>query len=204
MENGPLIITVIFLSLRIDRSWQTVQTQGLHCLQFPLHLLDALLWRKRYLVKLLGWLQQFFLVSEYLGNLRYKKQTLYLFLWQPIILLWRIWVMSGDYRKFPKYSDTPKICCIHSKNWTVWLYHRVMSPNDADGMANSVDPDQTARSRLNLVCKVCPGLSVRKLRIITVWYFSVFRKIIFQTSMCSHPVGLDIWFLVGPFGYILT
>ena len=25
----------------------------------------------------------------------------------------------------------------------MWLYHRVMSPNDADGMANSVDPDQT-------------------------------------------------------------
>ena len=26
----------------------------------------------------------------------------------------------------------------------MWLYHRVMSPNDADGMANSVDLDQTA------------------------------------------------------------
>ena len=26
----------------------------------------------------------------------------------------------------------------------MWLYHRVMNPNDADGMANSVDPDQTA------------------------------------------------------------
>ena len=26
----------------------------------------------------------------------------------------------------------------------MWLYHRVVSPNDADGMANSVDPDQTA------------------------------------------------------------
>ena len=25
----------------------------------------------------------------------------------------------------------------------MWLYNRVMSPNDADGMANSVDPDQT-------------------------------------------------------------
>ena len=25
----------------------------------------------------------------------------------------------------------------------MWLYHRVMSPNDADRMANSVDPDQT-------------------------------------------------------------
>ena len=26
----------------------------------------------------------------------------------------------------------------------MWLYHRIMSPNDADGMANSEDPDQTA------------------------------------------------------------
>ena len=26
----------------------------------------------------------------------------------------------------------------------MWLYHGVMSPNDADGMTNSVDPDQTA------------------------------------------------------------
>ena len=28
--------------------------------------------------------------------------------------------------------------------WTIWLYHRVLSPKDADGMANSVVPDQTA------------------------------------------------------------
>ena len=49
-----------------------------------------------------------------------------------------------SYRKFPKYSDTQTICCNHSKIWTMWLYHRVMSPNDADGMANSVDPVQTA------------------------------------------------------------
>ena len=26
----------------------------------------------------------------------------------------------------------------------MWLYHRVTIPNDADRMANSVDPDQTA------------------------------------------------------------
>ena len=26
----------------------------------------------------------------------------------------------------------------------MWLYNRVMSPNNADVMANSVDPDQTA------------------------------------------------------------
>ena len=48
------------------------------------------------------------------------------------------------YRKFPKYSDTQKSCCNHSKIWTIWLYHRVMGPNNADRMANSVDPDQTA------------------------------------------------------------
>ena len=41
-----------------------------------------------------------------------------------------------------------------------------MHPKDADGIANSVDPDQTAP--LIQVCTVCPDLSVRKLRIITV------------------------------------
>ena len=53
-------------------------------------------------------------------------------------------VSFNKYRKFPKYFDTPKNCCNHSKIWTMWLYHRVMRPNDADGMANSVDPDKTA------------------------------------------------------------
>ena len=48
------------------------------------------------------------------------------------------------YCKFPKHSDTQNMCCNYSKIWTIWLYHRVMGPNDADGMANSVDPDQTA------------------------------------------------------------
>ena len=49
------------------------------------------------------------------------------------------------YLKFPKYSDTQKICC--NQVWTMWLYHRVMSPNSADGMANRVDTDQTAPLR---------------------------------------------------------
>ena len=54
--------------------------------------------------------------------------------------------MSNDpkYRNDPKFSDTKNICCNHSNVWTMWLYHRLMSPNDADRMANSVDPDQTA------------------------------------------------------------
>ena len=53
-------------------------------------------------------------------------------------------MVGTTYSKFPKYFDTPNICCKHPKLWTMWLYHRVMSPNDANGMANSVDPDQTA------------------------------------------------------------
>ena len=39
-----------------------------------------------------------------------------------------------------------------------------MHPKDAAGIANSVDPDQTAPI---WVCTVCPDLSVRKFRIIT-------------------------------------
>ena len=60
---------------------------------------------------------------------------------------------------------TPKNCCNYPKILTRWLYHRVMYPKEADGVANSVDPDQTAPLDVHLVC---PGLSVRKLRIITV------------------------------------
>ena len=39
------------------------------------------------------------------------------------------------YHKNPKYSDIRKICC---------NYPRVMWPKDLQGMANSVDFDQTA------------------------------------------------------------
>ena len=73
-----------------------------------------------------------------------------------------------EYRKFPKYLDTKNICCNHSKIWTLWLYYSVMSPNDADGMANSVDPDQTAPLRAVWSGSALFAQSVRKLRIITV------------------------------------
>ena len=49
-----------------------------------------------------------------------------------------------EYRKIPEYSDTQNICCNHTKIWTRRLYQRVMHPKDAAGIANSVDPDQTA------------------------------------------------------------
>ena len=39
------------------------------------------------------------------------------------------------------------------KIWSVWFYDGVMDPKDADGIANSVNPDLTAGEA---VCTVCP------------------------------------------------
>ena len=60
-------------------------------------------------------------------------------------------------------------------------YFRVMHPKDAEEIANSVDPDQ---SSLIWVCTVCPGLSVRNLRIITVvcWLHTVKDRIFLSHS----------------------
>ena len=46
--------------------------------------------------------------------------------------------------KFLKIWAPEKFARNHPSFWTMWLYHRVMRPNNADRMANSVDPDQTA------------------------------------------------------------
>ena len=87
-----------------------------------------------------------------------------------------------------KNSSTVKLLKIWTpKKTTVIIlkfdWYGVMHPNDADGMANSVDPDQTAapQSDLGLHCLLRP---VRKFRNITV------------SSLCS---------LAGPFeSYGLT
>ena len=91
------------------------------------------------------------------------------------------WTSEINTVNFHKYSDSRKICCNHSTFWTMWLYHRVMSPNDADGMANSVDPDQTAPI---WVCTVCSRISVRKLRIITV--ITRISKQVAQRATIAH------------------
>ena len=67
--------TVMILSFRTDRSGQTVQTQirlllGLHCLQFPLHLLDTLTLKVRPPCSTLRMITANFRVSELLGFLR--------------------------------------------------------------------------------------------------------------------------------------
>ena len=67
-----------------------------------------------------------------------------------------------------------------------------MSPNDADGMANSVDPDQTVSS-LIWVCNVYPGLSIQKLRIIMVIYviFLNFEQKLLKSDKHFNREDLD-------------
>ena len=45
-----------------------------------------------------------------------------------------------------KYSDALKNCWTYPKIWSTsfFSFHRVMCPKDADGKANSIDPDPTA------------------------------------------------------------
>ena len=84
-----------------------------------------------------------------------------------------------------------------------------MSPNDAEGMANSVDCDQTAppgsalfaqaylsknlgssRSSLIWVCTACPGISVQKLRIIryTLMFQYQAKKIVLQVQSIRNDM----------------
>ena len=39
----------------------------------------------------------------------------------------------------------------------MWLYHNVISPKDANGMAISIDPDQSEQSDLGLHCLPRPN-----------------------------------------------
>ena len=48
------------------------------------------------------------------------------------------------YGKVPKFSDTRKLCCNLPKTQTKRPKLRVFYQNDANGIANSEDPDQTA------------------------------------------------------------
>ena len=48
------------------------------------------------------------------------------------------------YRKVPKFSDTWKICCNLPKIQTKRPNRRVFHQKEANGLANSEDPNQTA------------------------------------------------------------
>ena len=100
-------------------------------------------------------------------------------------------INTSCYRKNPKNSDTRKNCCNHPKIWTTWLYHRIMRPKGGDGMANSVDPDQTTPlgavwSVSTLFAQTCLSENLGSL-----WYFYCkCRKSLLGEA---KPVSENIW-----------
>ena len=54
------------------------------------------------------------------------------------------WGKRKDYRKVSKFSDDRKLCCNLPKIKTKRTKLRVFYQKDANGIANSEDPDQTA------------------------------------------------------------
>ena len=71
-----------------------------------------------------------------------------------------------EYCKVSKFSGARKLCCKLPKIQTKRQNHRIFCRKDANEIANSEDPDQTAPQGAVLiwVCTVCPDLSVRKLK----------------------------------------
>ena len=51
---------------------------------------------------------------------------------------------SSGYSKVPKFSDAKKLCCNLPKIQTKRPNFMVFCQNDANGKANSEDPDQTS------------------------------------------------------------
>ena len=104
------------------------------------------------------------------------------------------------YHKNPKNFDTWNVCCNYPKICTMWFYHRVMHPKDADRMSNSVVPDQNALESFAAVWSnstlfaltFCP-----KLRIIRV-FFCVpnFEKVSFSKPYWFWLVCLSICLFV--------
>ena len=60
------------------------------------------------------------------------------------------------YRKVPKFSDARKLCCNLPKIQTKWKNLSVLPQKDANGIANSEDPDKTAPTDLGLHCLLRP------------------------------------------------
>ena len=61
----------------------------------------------------------------------------------PQFLIFATLLSHEPHFQKPKNSDTQKLCGNHPKIRNRWLYHIVMRPKYANGMANGAYPDQT-------------------------------------------------------------
>ena len=91
------------------------------------------------------------------------------------------------YRKNPKISDTRKFAVITLKVEQDWFSLRVIHPKDAEGISNSVDPNQTPLgavwSGTALFAQICLSENLGTLRYRCVFFYkssSLFLKYIPQ------------------------
>ena len=76
-----------------------------------------------------------------------------------------------DDHKVPQFSDAKKLCCNLPKIQTKWPNLRILCQNNANGIVNSGDPDQTAPlgavlSRSALFAQIYLSENLRSLRFI--------------------------------------
>ena len=56
------------------------------------------------------------------------------------IIFWNFNVtLTNNVVSFEQLGPGHENCCIHPKIWTVWFYHILTHPNNAEGMENSVE-----------------------------------------------------------------
>ena len=124
--------------------------------------------------------------------------------------IWTILSMSSHFLKFQWSEGTKELIVCNQYTciavYQVWdchfikSYSIVMSFNIAD--FNAIKWWHSSKSKLH----------VRVAIDLFYWYepsheimaFFVHHKIIHQMRMCSHPVGLDVWLMVGSFVYFHT
>ena len=105
------------------------------------------------------------------------------------------------YRKVPKFSDTINLCCNQLKIHANRPNHRVFCPNDANGIQNSEDPDQTAPlSALFAQTYLFENLgSLRYLQHVTVTlgkkYHDTFCRLFTHSPIMHSPVSIRTIFL---------
>ena len=89
----------------------------------------------------------YFMITRRLN--KFLNYIIYFLDYDIVIKLTMPWLLCRNrviYCKNSKIWDTSNNCHNCSKNRKVWCNIALMHPKDADGMANSVDPDQTASS----------------------------------------------------------
>ena len=64
-------------------------------------------------------------------------------------MIWTWHPAKTNYHKVPKFSDTRKLCCNLPKIQARRSKLREFNKNDANGIAKSEDPDQTAQTYLS-------------------------------------------------------